>query len=673
MVTLLLPLFLVLPLGLLWLACQIQGGGGRRSILSAALLWATLLTAITELLNIFSLINQPYVLGGWLIVNLLMVFHLSRLSSLRGIAGQLKQLARDWSQTLGENPFIRFCLICLLPLLGLSLLVALVAPPNNWDSMTYHMARVMYWIQHQSVAHYPTHNLRQLDSPPWSSFAIMHLQILSGGDRFANLVQWSSMAGCLVGVSLLARQLGAGVGGQALATVICATIPMGLLQSVTSQNDYVLSFWLVCLSYNLLRLAQGQTDARTFIELGLALGLALLTKGTAYIYGLPLVVTGLFLGFQQLGARSVKPMVVTLAMPLLLNLGHWMRNYQVFGKPLGVSGDITKNTLFTPAAILSNLVRNTALHLAVPYDFANRFIVKVVYQIHSLIHLDVSDPRTTFSGLAFQIKAMDGSMPIFLSEDYSGNPITLLLVILSAGLYVFDYRRRFNHRFTLLLYSITLVAMVIAYNSLLAWQPWASRLHLPFFVLAAALMGTVLGYYTLELTRLAYGLVLILALTSLPYLVFSSHRPVFASELFITSDYSIINQPRISTYFNANPSLLLPCFKAVDTANKTNGNSIGLYLSNNDHWEYPFSRIFNFINAKKAVRFKSVGVENQSTKAFRPEWDFTPCEIFSVGFHTLGQRLTIEDKALGSIIYNKVLESAMVSVYTRENGGVPPQ
>ena len=133
-------------------------------------------------------------------------------------------------------------------------------------------------------------------------------------------------------------------------------------------------------------------------------------------------------------------------------------------------------------------------------------------------------------------------MPIFLSEDYSGNPITLLLVILSAGLYVFHYRRRFNHRFTLLLYSITLVAMVIAYNSLLAWQPWASRLHLPFFVLAAALMGTVLGYYTLELTRLAYGLVLILALTSLPYLVFSSHRPVFASELFITSDYSIINQ-----------------------------------------------------------------------------------------------------------------------------------
>jgi len=187
---LLLPVFLVLPLGLLFIACQIQGVDWRRSILSAALFWAAILTAMTEVLSVFSLISPPYVLGGWLIVNLLMIFYLSRLSSPRQVPQQLQELARDWSKTLEDNPFIRFCLICLLPLLGLSLLVALIAPPNNWDSMTYHMARVMYWMQHQSVAHYPTHNPRQLDSPPWSSFAIMHLQLLSGGDRFANLVQW---------------------------------------------------------------------------------------------------------------------------------------------------------------------------------------------------------------------------------------------------------------------------------------------------------------------------------------------------------------------------------------------------------------------------------------------------------------------------------------------------
>ena len=43
---------------------------------------------------------------------------------------------------------------------------AIVAPPNTYDSMTYHLPRVMHWIQHQSVGHYPTHIPRQLHFPP---------------------------------------------------------------------------------------------------------------------------------------------------------------------------------------------------------------------------------------------------------------------------------------------------------------------------------------------------------------------------------------------------------------------------------------------------------------------------------------------------------------------------
>ena len=87
--------------------------------------------------------------------------------------------------------------------------IALVAPPNNWDSMTYHMSRVEHWRVNNSVAHYPTNIEWQLYLNPWAEFAILQFQTLGfGSDRLANLVQWFAFVGSMVGVSLLVRILG---------------------------------------------------------------------------------------------------------------------------------------------------------------------------------------------------------------------------------------------------------------------------------------------------------------------------------------------------------------------------------------------------------------------------------------------------------------------------------
>ena len=69
------------------------------------------------------------------------------------------------------------------------------------------MSRVVHWQQNHSIARYPTHILRQLVLPPGAEVAILHLQILSDSDRFANLVQWFSVAAGLCGVSLIAKEL----------------------------------------------------------------------------------------------------------------------------------------------------------------------------------------------------------------------------------------------------------------------------------------------------------------------------------------------------------------------------------------------------------------------------------------------------------------------------------
>src|SRR5262249_45093835 len=138
----------------------------------------------------------------------------------------------------------------------------------------------------------------QLYHPPWAEFAITHLQILSDSDRFANGIQWLSMVGSVVGVSLIAKLLGGDRKAQVFASVFAATIPMGILQASSTQNDFVVAFWLVCFVAYTLRIVTNRSDQESqtvvawepVLGAGASLGLALMTKGTAYIYSAPFVV-----------------------------------------------------------------------------------------------------------------------------------------------------------------------------------------------------------------------------------------------------------------------------------------------------------------------------------------------------------------------------------------------
>lgn len=104
-------------------------------------------------------------------------------------------------------------------------------PPNNWDSMTYHMARVAHWIHNHNVSFYPTAITRQDYEMPLAEFAIMHLQVLAGCDVFAYLVQWASFL-VVIGLGVLvADEIGLGKRQQLISAIVIATLPMAILQA----------------------------------------------------------------------------------------------------------------------------------------------------------------------------------------------------------------------------------------------------------------------------------------------------------------------------------------------------------------------------------------------------------------------------------------------------------
>src|ERR1051326_4401672 len=153
--------------------------------------------------------------------------------------------------------------------------------PNSYDALSYHLPRVVYWAQSGSVSFFPTSYLSQISLQPLAEYLMLHTWLLSGGDRWVNLLTSAAFVGCIVGTSSIAAALGGGSKQQVWSALFCATLPNAITQASGPKNDTLLAFWLAAMVYFALR--------RDAPFTGLALGLALTTKGTAYLFAPPLL------------------------------------------------------------------------------------------------------------------------------------------------------------------------------------------------------------------------------------------------------------------------------------------------------------------------------------------------------------------------------------------------
>ena len=604
----------------------------RRSLLSAVVIWGVLLTALTELLSLFSLLTFGWVLALWLVATLatgtLYLWLKRREPWLKAVSFSglsPRALAKRFRLPLPLALFLAGVATILI-IVGL---IALIAPPNTWDSMTYHMPRVVYWIQDQSVAFYPTNIIRQLHQPPWAEYAILHLQLLSGGDYFANSVQWFSMLASLIGVSLITQQLGASARGQVFAVVVAATIPMGILQASGTQNDYVVSLWLVCCLYYLLayKAHPHWSDA---LGAGASLGLACLTKGTAYVFAAPFCLWFGIWGIRSLRWHIWKPALAILAVAFALNLGFYARNISLFGNPLGPADatSLYSNDVFSLSTLISNILRNLSLEIGTPSNRVNNFMAQEMSHLFGHLGININDPRTTWHGTTFQI---NGGNLTWLHEVVAGNPLHLVLIVVVIVLCLaFSSLRK---QPILVQYLAALIGGFLLFSLYLKWQPWGSRLLLPLFILFAPLCGVVLA--ALPKPKLASIVVGLLLLASLPWMFYNDSRPLLGST-------SILTTSRLDQYFVNRPNIETPYLDATQVIQSAGCRDIGLsfggldgwgYPLGLDAWEYPFWVLLNPGNQQN-IHIEQVNIHNSSAPlAQEPQFaNFHPCAIIAVRF-----------------------------------------
>lgn len=575
--------------------------GIKELLIASALLFSTILVAITEMLSLFDRLNYYFVLMSWLFVAILLILYLylNKERALLFIAG-LKTAIREKTSRLTKTDRTVLGLSALLLLLVL--MQGMLYPPNNYDSMTYHMARITSWVSHQSVRHYPTAIIRQLYQPPFAEYVIMHLDMLSRTDLFSNNVQFVFLLLTLSVILSIVELLGLGHTYKLMALVLCITIPEVILQASSTQNDVVNAFFILTAFLFTIK-SFNQPCFKNYLLIGLAAGLALLTKGTAYIYLPPILLLLAVISLIQLikykRYAGLWQGCIAILLMVSLNSGHYTRNYQLTHNLLGIDkaeSNMYANQKMSIGYLFSNLLKNAGLHTGIMFiKPAAIFSNRVIDKLHQISGIKVNDPSTNYMNMPYTAVA-----PIN-SEDSAPNPFHLLLTAVSVLLIIYHSIKGRGHlSVTCLL--LVLVAQTLFFCFYLKWQPWHSRLHIPLFLISVPLIC-----YSLSLSarfrKITYGLIYVMGIYALITVLHNDNRS-YSGAIF---------ENRYQKYFTG-VAAWYPEYQAVtQNIQQANYTVVGL-ISGTDNWEYPlFPRCFS-----QTVHPVYIAVNNFSKYA-RPE------------------------------------------------------
>jgi 4-amino-4-deoxy-L-arabinose transferase-like glycosyltransferase len=560
-----------LSLHILWMSASDK----RDVLLGATLVFCGIIVLITEVLSLFHQLNYTSVLTCWLVITLVnTIYHFIIRHKLYVFYKKLLHKAKQLVKRL--SLFERLLLIAITAILLLVFIQGIVYPPTNWDSMTYHLARIPSWISHQSVQHFPTAITRQIYQPPFAEYAIMQFNILSRNDAFSAALQFFFMLLALVVITGIVKNFGLNRKYQVAAIVLAITIPEVILQASSTQNDIVVSFFILA-SFYFAQKAVNTLQFKYYLLLGLAAGLGVFTKGTAYIYLAPIILVfgtvTLSCFIKTRKATYLTYAIVVVLISIAINAGHYYRNYKLAGNILGVDKtevNVYANQKMTPLLLASGLIKNAGLHMSIMY--ARPLAVaadSIICKLHAAAGININNPAVSYRGMKY------GLGTIVTSEDSAPNPFHFLLILFSVVLLLFNRKRL---KASPAVYSLLIIVtlQIIFFCLYLKWQPWNSRLQVPVFLMATPLICYAFSLAA-HLKKAAYFIAVLLLAYAFLTVLHNDSRPISAT---------IFNESRYRKYFANKPDAYAGYNKVSETISQNNFKNIGLMLGVDD-WEYP--------------------------------------------------------------------------------------
>ena len=547
-------------------------------IVQTFLIFSSIVILMTEILNIFGLMTYIGLITSWstlIIITFTLLFFYGKPKTVNRSLNW-KEIISPFSKIPNYYFYFIFGIVTLIFLQGI------LYPPNNWDSMTYHLARIPNWIGNGTINHYPTHIYRQLYQPPFSSFLNLHLALLNSTDYLSNTIQLFYLLGSIAVIISILNIYKASIKTKILAVVLTLTIPEVLLQASSTQNDIIVSFFILSCGYFAIKSYKAPLIKGNYFYLGASIGLALQTKATAYIFLTPvLLIFGVYFIISTIKTKEFKKIsysISVIILTLALNFGHYNRNYKLTGSLLGVDkteSSMYSNQAMSPSLFFLNLLKNASLHIG-PFP-VNKFSERLTVFLHDILDVKTNNIETNFNGIEYQ-----GAPNTPIHEDTAPNFLHFYLILVSIPILVISLiKRKINQEINLIVLSIFLLQIVF-FCGYLKFQIWHTRLHTPLFFLSIPLVMLALNISP-NLKLILKKFLPFFMLYSIFIVVFNKSRPLINTGF--TNRISIFDD-RYEKYFSNQPELYPEYKNILSILESQKNQNIGLIL-NIDSWEYP--------------------------------------------------------------------------------------
>ncbi len=250
-------------------------------------------------------------------------------------------------------PLIIAVVVTLGPLLLGNLAIAWTYEPSNYDSLTYHLPRVMYYLGHGALSHFETADFRQVNYPFNFNLLQLFCFVYDAPPQTINFLNVATWMVAGLGVHRIARWAGCSFNSSLTAAWLTLTATEVLAQATSTILDLPAAAALVGAILFALRWRESRRPTDALLA-GLAASLSAGTKLTVVFFGPAVGLVLLAVAYQfwrrqetRQFLAGVRPWIGPALLAGILSAPFLIFNLQATGQVMTHRMDFTLNKPFT--------------------------------------------------------------------------------------------------------------------------------------------------------------------------------------------------------------------------------------------------------------------------------------------------------------------------------------